>query len=71
MRLTQFGTMDFFYNLLQHKIGGKFYDLIKNLYSKSKCCIKSGHQRTEYFEYANGVRQGCILSPMLFNLYLN
>ena len=60
-----------FYKLLQYKIGGKFYDLIKNLYSKSKCSIKIGLQRTEYFEYANGVRQGCILSPMLFNLYLN
>ena len=60
-----------FYKLLQNKIGGKFYDLIKNLYSKSKCSIKFGFQRTEYFEYANGVRQGCILSPMLFNLYLN
>ena len=49
----------------------KFYDLIKNLYSKSKCSIKIGLQRTEYFEYTNGVRQGCILSPMLFKLYLN
>ena len=60
-----------FYKLLQYKIGGKFYHLIKNLYSKSKCSMKIGLQRTEYFEYANGVRQGCILSPMLFNLYLN
>lgn len=59
------------YKLLKNKIGGKFYDLIKNLYSKSKCSIKLNHQRTEFFDYANGVRQGCILSPMLFNLYLN
>ena len=56
---------------MKNKIGGKFYDLIKNLYSNSKCSIKSNHQRTEYFDYANGVRQGCILSPMLFNLYRN
>ena len=59
------------YKLLKYKIGGKFYDLIKTLYSKTKCSIKHGHQRSGYFDYGNGVRQGCILSPMLFNLYLN
>ena len=57
--------------LLRYKIGGKFYDLIKTLYSKTKCSIKHGFQRSKCFDYANGVRQGCILSPMLFNLYLN
>ena len=31
-----------FYKLLHYKIGGKFYDLIKNLYSKTKCSIKGG-----------------------------
>ena len=57
--------------LLRYKIGGKFYDLIKTLYSKTKCTIKHGFQRSKCFDYSNGVRQGCILSPMLFNLYLN
>ncbi len=57
--------------LLRYKIGGKFYDLIKFLYSKTKCAIKYGFQRSKCFDYGNGVRQGCILSPMLFNLYLN
>ena len=61
-----------FYKLLRYNIGGKFYDLIKHLYSKTKCSIKfSDCQRTEFFNYCKGVRQGCILSPMLFNLYLN
>ena len=60
-----------FYKLLKYKIEGKFYDLIKNLYSKSKCSIKSGNKRSDYFNYTKGVRQGCILSPLLFNLYLN
>ena len=49
----------------------KFYDLINSIYSNTKCSIKCGNQRTEYFNYCKGVRQGCILSPMLFNLYLN
>ena len=60
-----------FYKLLHYKIGGKFYDLIKNLYSKTKCSIKCADKRTEFFDYQKGVRQGCILSPMLFNLYLH
>ena len=60
-----------YYKLLQYNIGGKFYDLIKNLYSKSKCSIKINDKRTEFFSYQKGVRQGCILSPILFNLYLN
>ena len=57
--------------LLNYNIGGKFYNLIKNLYSKTKCSIKCADKRTELFDYQKGVRQGCILSPMLFSLYLN
>ena len=59
------------FKLLQNKIGGKVYDIIKSMYSRSKCYIKLGAKRTGYFEYTRGVTQGCILSPLLFNLYLN
>lgn len=57
--------------LLKYNINGHFYNLIKNLYSKSKCFVKLGSQQTKTFDYMRGVRQGCILSPLLFNLYIN
>ena len=41
------------------------------MYSHSKCCVKDDYTRSEFFDYDKGVWQGCILSPLLFNLYLN
>ena len=45
--------------------------LIKNLYHNSSCSIKIAPKQTQSFRYGRGVRQGCILSPLLFNLYIN
>ena len=41
------------------------------MYSHSKRCVKDNYNRLEFFNYDKVVRQGCILSPLLFNLYLN
>ncbi len=57
--------------LLDSGIGGKFYDLIKSMYTASQCAVKIGNQRTEFFPQGRGVRQGCSLSPTLFNIYIN
>ena len=56
--------------LISYNICGQIYQLISEMYSRSKCGIKCGNQRTKFFDYNRGVRQGCILSPLLFNLYL-
>ena len=57
--------------LLQINLGGSFYNLIKSLYSKSSCSIKIDQHQTRPFQYTRGVRQDCILGPLLFNLYIN
>ena len=43
--------------------------LLKNLYSDQEATVKTGHGTTDWFQIGKGVRQGCILSPGLFNLY--
>ena len=57
--------------LIHNKICGLFYHLISDMYLKSQCAIKDGNQRSKFFEFNRGVRQGCILSQPLFNLYFN
>ena len=60
-----------FFKLLENKIDDQFYNLIKSLYSNSKCAVKQSKTRTDFFNYCKGVRQGCILRPLLFNIYIN
>ena len=43
--------------------------LLRNLYSGQEATIRTEHRTTDWFQIAKGVRQGCILSPCLFNLY--
>ena len=43
--------------------------LLRNLYAGQEATVKSGHGTTDWFQIGKGVRQGCILSPCLFNFY--
>ena len=43
--------------------------LLRNLYVDQEATIRTGHETTDWFQIGKGVRQGCILSPCLFNLY--
>ena len=44
--------------------------LLRNLYAGQEATDRTGHGTTDWFQIGKGVCQGCILSPCLFNLYV-
>ena len=43
--------------------------LLRNLYTGQEATVRTGHGTTDWFQIGKGLRQGCIWSPCLFNLY--
>ena len=43
--------------------------LLRNLYAGQEAIVRTGHGTTDWFQIGKGMRQGCILSPCLFNFY--
>ena len=60
-----------FEKLLKYDVSGKFYDCLVNLYTEDQACIKILSNTTNSFTVNQGVKQGCILSPLLFNIFMS
>jgi hypothetical protein len=60
-----------FYKMLKLGIGGPFGNIIRNMYSTSFVQIKLHEGLTEPISDNTGVKQGCVMSPALFKLFIN
>ena len=49
----------------------KIIDLIKNFYEDSRCAVRCGGELGEWFRVVSGVRQGCVLSPLIFAIIVD
>ena len=60
-----------FEKLAKAGITGKFYEILKNMYQDDMICIKLNDSISPLIETLKGVRQGCVLSPTLFNIFMS
>jgi exonuclease III len=60
-----------FYKMFNHKLGTKVISIVQNMYAKVVACVRSNGKLSNSFSLDVGTRQGCNLSPTLFNMYLN
>ena len=51
------------------EIPGHLTCLLRNLYAGQEAIVRTGHGTTDWFQIRQGIREACILSPCLFNLY--
>ena len=58
------------YKLTQIGIGGNFLNIIHDMYRSVSFAVKCDNKLTDSFETTVGVKQGCVLSPIFFNIFL-
>ena len=56
--------------LYKFGIDGNVLRIIKDMYEKVKSCVRSCNTYSDFFEYAVGLRQGEVISPVLFSLFV-
>ena len=65
----QFSTKENWKILKEMGIPDHLTCLLRSLYAGQETTVRTGHGTTDWFQIGKGVRQGCILSPCLFNFY--
>lgn len=60
-----------FYKCIQYKLGTLFLNIVKDMYRNASVQIRTQHGLSHPIHPNVGVKQGCVLSPSLFNLYIN
>ena len=51
-------------------VGGKLLTAVQSFYVESRACVRVGNDVSEWFPVNVGLRQGCVMSPWLFNVYI-
>ena len=59
------------YKLLKTGIAGKFLKAVQSLYQEMQCAVRINGTLSDWFSVERGVRQGCLLSPTLFAIYVD
>ncbi|WP_435316529.1 reverse transcriptase domain-containing protein, partial [Klebsiella pneumoniae] len=57
--------------LVMYGVGGRLLRAVKSLYNDSRACVRVGTGVSDWFPVRMGLRQGCVMSPWLFNLYID
>ena len=52
-------------------VGGKLFKAVKSFHVESRACVRVGNDVSEWFPVNVGLRQGCVMSPWLFNVYMD
>ena len=50
-----------------HGVEGKSMNVVQSIYVDSWVCVQEGNDLCEWFPFNVGLRQGCVMSPWLFN----
>ncbi len=51
-------------------VGGKLLTAIQSFYEEASTCVKISGETSEHFEIKVGLRQRCVMSPWLFNIFI-
>ena len=57
--------------VLEYDVRGQLLAAIKSLYQQSEVCVCVNDMKTKLFNVSLGLRQGCVLSPLLFIIYMD